>query len=67
MGQNDLWNNAGGNYCIEWGSSDQSIRPGDIAIDPARGTTFLNWQADGSGDYRVKASGPASDRGAMGF
>lgn len=67
LGRNDMWNNAGGNYCIQWGSSDQSLRQGDIAVDPARGTTFVNWQADGSGDYRVKADGPAAGRGASGF
>ncbi|WP_263368602.1 right-handed parallel beta-helix repeat-containing protein [Edaphobacter bradus] len=55
VGHNDLWNNAGGNYCVEWGSSDQRVHADDISVDPALGTTFINWQADGSGDYRLKA------------
>jgi hypothetical protein len=64
---NDLWNNAGGNYCTQWNTSDNSIREGDISVDPALGTTFVNWQADGSGDYRVKADSPAAGRGAIRF
>ncbi|MBS1800867.1 MAG: hypothetical protein JSS95_13715 [Acidobacteria bacterium] len=60
---NDLWNNAGGNYCIEWGTSDQKVRPGDISVDPALGTTFVNWHEDGSGDYHLKPGSPAIGAG----
>lgn len=38
---NDLWNNAGGNYCIEWGGSDQEVHSNDISVDPALGTAFV--------------------------
>ena len=58
---NDLWNNAGGNYCIEWGSGDQKVHSNDISVDPALGTTFVNWKPDGTGDYHQRA-GFAYDR-----
>ena len=61
---NDLWNNSGGNYCIEWGTSDQSVHSNDISVDPSLGTTFINWQADGSGDYHEKAGAPTIDNGS---
>jgi hypothetical protein len=60
---NDLWNNAGGNYCLEWGTSDQRVHSGDISVDPSLGTTFVNWKADGSGDYHQKAGSPTIDAG----
>jgi hypothetical protein len=60
---NDLWNNAGGNYCLEWGTSDQSVHSNDISVDPALGTTFANWKADGSGDYHEKAGSPTIGTG----
>lgn len=61
---NDLWSNAGGSYCLEWGTSNQSVHSGDISVDPALGTTFVNWQADGSGDYHLKPGSPTIDAGA---
>ena len=61
---NDLWNNAGGNYCLEWGTSDQSVHSNDISVDPALGTTFVNWQANGSGDYHEKAGSPTIGKGS---
>jgi hypothetical protein len=61
---NDLWNNGGGNYCLEWGTSDQSVHSTDKSVDPALGTTFVNWQADGSGDYHLKAGSPMVDAGS---
>jgi hypothetical protein len=61
---NDLWNNSGGNYCLEWGTSDQSVHSDDISVDPALGTTFVNWKADGSGDYREKAGSSTVDKGS---
>ena len=60
---NDLWNNAGGNYCLEWGTSDQSVHSGDISVDPALGTTFVNWKADGTGDYHQRTGSPTIDAG----
>jgi pectate disaccharide-lyase len=60
---NDLWSNAGGNYCIEWGGSDQRVHPNDISVDPALGTTFINWKRDGSGDYHERAGSPTIDAG----
>ncbi len=61
---NDLWNNNGGSYCLEWGTSDQSVHSNDISVDPSLGTTFVNWQADGSGDYHEKAGSPTIDNGS---
>lgn len=62
---NDLWNNAGGSYCLEWGTSnDPSVHSNDKSVDPALGTTFVNWQADGSGDYHLKAGSPLIDAGS---
>jgi parallel beta-helix repeat protein len=61
---NDLWKNAGGNYCIEWGGSDQKVHSNDISVDPALGTTFINWKADGSGDYHERAGSPTIDAGS---
>lgn len=49
---NDLWNNAGGNYCLEWHTNDQHVHADDLSVDPALGTTFVEWKPDGSGDYR---------------
>jgi hypothetical protein len=61
---NDLWNNNGGSYCIEWGTSDtQSVNSNDISVDPSVGTTFVNWKADGSGDYHQKAGSHTIDAG----
>lgn len=61
---NDLFNDGGGNYCANWGSSNSSIHAGDIAVDPASGTTFVNWQANGSGDYHEKAGSPTIGAGS---
>jgi parallel beta-helix repeat protein len=60
---NDLWNNNGGSYCIEWSTSDQSVHSNDISVDPSAGTTFVNWKADGSGDYHQKSGSPTIDAG----
>jgi hypothetical protein len=61
---NDLWNNNGGSYCIEWDTTNnQSVHSNDISVDPSIGTTFVNWNADGSGDYHQKAGSPTIDAG----
>ena len=61
---NDLWNNTGGNYCLDLRTSNQSVHSNDISVDPSLGTTFVNWQADGSGDYHEKAGSPTIDNGS---
>jgi parallel beta-helix repeat protein len=64
---NDLWNNNGGSYCVYWGgNNDQSVHSDDISVDPALGTTFVNWKADGSGDYHQKAGSPTINKGYPG-
>ena len=60
---NNMWSNAGGNYCLEWGTSDQSVHSSDKTVDPALGTIFVNWKADGSGDYHLKSGSPLIDAG----
>ncbi len=62
-GNNDLYSNQGGNYCVEWGYPTVPLHANDISVDPALGTTFANWQADGSGDYHQKAGSPSIDAG----
>jgi hypothetical protein len=42
------------------------VHSNDISVDPALGTTFVNWKADGSGDYRQKAGSPTIDKGYPG-
>jgi parallel beta-helix repeat protein len=64
---NNLYNNRGGNYCLEWGSGTSAIHSNDISVDPAAGTTFVNWKADGSGDYHLKAGSPAIDAGSSSY
>jgi hypothetical protein len=55
---NDMFGNAGGDYCFNTGS-----QTGGISVDPSLGTTFVNWQADGSGDYHQKAGSPTINNG----
>lgn len=64
---NNLYNNKGGNYCLEWGSGTSAIHSNDISVDPAAGTTFVNWKADGTGDYHLKAGSPAIDEGTSSY
>ena len=52
----DLYSNAGGNYCVGYGTDGTTILTGDIAVDPAAGSTFVNWQGNGSGNYFETAS-----------
>jgi hypothetical protein len=56
---NDAFGNNGGNYCFNTGS-----QTGGISVDPSLGTTFVNWQADGSGDYHQKAGSPTINNGS---
>ena len=51
VANNDVYGNTGGNYC------SISSTSGGVSIDPAAGTTFVNWQADGSGNYQSLLSG----------
>jgi hypothetical protein len=56
---NNVYGNAGGDYC----SAGQPIQQNNISVNPALGTTFVNWKADGSGDYHQKAGSPTIDAG----
>jgi hypothetical protein len=56
---NDVYGNAGGDYC----AAGTPIQSGNISVNPASGTTFVNWKADGSGDYHQKAGSPTIDNG----
>jgi hypothetical protein len=37
---------------------------GGQLVDPTLGTIFMNWQKDGSGDYHLKSTSPAIDKGS---
>jgi hypothetical protein len=56
---NDAYGNGGGDYCFSTGSQTAGI-----SVDPASGTTFANWKADGSGDYHQKAGSPTINNGS---
>ncbi len=56
---NDVYGNAGGDYC----ATGTPIQQNNISVDPASGTTFVNWKADGSGDYHQKAGSPTINNG----
>jgi parallel beta-helix repeat protein len=56
---NDVYGNAGGDYC----SNGQPIQQNNISVNPASGNTFVNWKADGSGDYHQKAGSPTINNG----
>ncbi len=55
---NDAYGNAGGDYCFSKGSQNAGI-----SVNPSLGTTFVNWQANGSGDYHEKAGSPTINNG----
>jgi hypothetical protein len=55
---NNMFGNAGGDYCFTTGSQTAGI-----SVNPSLGTTFVNWQADGSGDYHQKAGSPTINNG----
>jgi hypothetical protein len=57
---NDVYGNAGGDYC----STGTPIQSNNISANPALGTTFTNWKADGSGDYHQKAGSPTINNGS---
>jgi parallel beta-helix repeat protein len=61
-------NNAFGNAGSVYGGGDYCFSPsgsqtGGISVDPSLGTTFVNWKADGSGDYHQKAGSPTINNG----
>jgi parallel beta-helix repeat protein len=56
---NNVYGNAGGDYC----SAGNPIQSNNISVNPALGTTFTNWQEDGSGDYHEKAGSPTIGAG----
>ena len=56
---NNVYGNAGGDYC----SAGTPIQQNNISVDPASGTIFANWKADGSGDYHQKAGSPTVNNG----
>jgi hypothetical protein len=63
--KNDIFGNAGGAYCVEWGKpGDQRVHSNDISVDLSLSTTFVHWQANGSGDYHEKAGSPTIDNGS---
>lgn len=55
---NDLYGNEGGSYYFVYGS-----QTGGISVDPTAGTTFVNYQPDGTGDYDLRSGSPAIDAG----
>jgi parallel beta-helix repeat protein len=57
---NNVHGNAGGDYC----SAGTPIQQNNISVDPASGTIFANWKADGSGDYHQKAGSPTVNNGS---
>jgi len=57
---NNVYGNAGGDYC----SAGTPIQQNNISVDPASGTIFANWKADGSGDYHQKAGSPTVNNGS---
>ena len=63
VANNNTYGNSGAEYCVEWGSPIPDPGSGDISVNPALGTTFANWQADGSGDYHEKAGSPTIGSG----
>jgi Right handed beta helix region len=60
IANNDIFGNGGGDIC------SGSIQSGNISVDPSLGTTFVNWQSSGGGDYHQKAGSPTIDKGYPG-
>jgi parallel beta-helix repeat protein len=56
---NNVYGNAGGDYC----AAGTPIQQNNISVNPALGTIFANWQANGSGDYHQKAGSPTINNG----
>ena len=54
---NLVFANEGGDLVVQ----NQSAVTGTIKADPA--AVFVNWKPDGTGDYHLKAAGPAVARG----
>ena len=64
VANNDTFGNADADYCLRWGYPISDPGTGDITVDPALGTTFINWKADGSGDYHQLHHSPTIDAGS---
>lgn len=64
VANNDTYGNADADYCFQWGSPTSDPGNSDVSVDPALGTTFINWKADGSGDYHQKLHSPTIDAGS---
>jgi len=64
IANNDAYGNSDADYCLRWGSPISDPGNQDISVDPSLGTTFVNWQADGSGDYHLKLHSPTIDAGS---
>src|ERR1700694_2676376 len=60
VANNNVFGNAGGDSCA---GSSTPIMSNNISVDPTLGTTFTNWQANGSGDYHQKAGSPTINNG----
>ena len=67
VANNDTYGNSGADYCVEWGNPVPDPGTGDISVNPALNSTFVNWQADGSGDYHEKAGSPTIGHGNSTF
>jgi parallel beta-helix repeat protein len=59
IANNNAYGNNGGSYC----SAGSPVMSGNISVNPALGTTFVNWQPDGSGDYHVASASPTKGTG----
>jgi parallel beta-helix repeat protein len=59
MANNNVYGNAGGDFC-----TTAAIQQNNISVNPSLGTTFVNWKADGSGDYHQKAGSPTINNGS---
>src|SRR6185369_16408553 len=59
IANNNIFNAGGGAYC----KHGTPTITGNISVDPSLGTTFVNWQPSGGGDYHQKSSSPMIDSG----
>jgi parallel beta-helix repeat protein len=59
IANNDVYGNTGGDYC----PAGSPVMSNNISVNPALGTTFVNWQADGSGNYHEQSGSPTRSTG----